>query len=106
MPEMTKGQTEAQISEALIKFEKEYMGRGPTEAKTYIIRDMLLVRLKEILTPAEEQLAKTADGAVERFVALEITPMKGYTTATQKTPSKLSSFFNFVTLSIIYSVLT
>jgi len=63
MPEMTKGQTEAQISEALIKFEKEYMGRGPTEAKTYIIRDMIVVRLKGVLTPAEEQLTKTAEGA-------------------------------------------
>ncbi|MGE4358183.1 MAG: Na-translocating system protein MpsC family protein, partial [Candidatus Omnitrophota bacterium] len=26
----TKGQVEAQISELIIKFEKEYMGRGPT----------------------------------------------------------------------------
>jgi len=63
MAEMTKGQIEAQISEAIIKFEKEYMGRGPTEAKTYIIRDMVLVRLKGVLTPAEEQLAKSPEGA-------------------------------------------
>ena len=60
---MTKGQIEAQISEAIIKFEKEYMGRGPTETKTYIIKDMIFVRLKGVLTPAEEQLAKTAEGA-------------------------------------------
>jgi len=25
----TKGQIESQISEAMIRFEKEYMGRGP-----------------------------------------------------------------------------
>lgn len=60
---MTKGQIEAQISEAIIKFEKEYLGRGPSETKTYIIKDMVLVRLKGVLTPAEEQLAKTAEGA-------------------------------------------
>ncbi len=30
---MSKGQIEADISEALIKFEKEYMGRGPEETK-------------------------------------------------------------------------
>ena len=60
---MTKGQMEAQISEAIIKFEKEYLGRGPTETKTYIIKDMVLIRLKGVLTPAEEQLAKTAEGA-------------------------------------------
>ncbi|OGS22043.1 MAG: hypothetical protein A2252_02455 [Elusimicrobia bacterium RIFOXYA2_FULL_39_19] len=59
----SKGQIEAQISEAIIKFEKEYMGRGPLETKTYIIRDMILVRLKGVLTPAEEQLTKTTGGA-------------------------------------------
>lgn len=63
MRDMTKGQVEAQISEAIIKFEKEYMGRGPMETKTYIIEDMIFVRLKGVLTPAEEQLAKTAEGA-------------------------------------------
>jgi len=60
---MTKGQIEAQISEAIIKFEKEYMGRGPTETKTFIINDMIIVRLKGVLTPAEVQLSKTRDGA-------------------------------------------
>ena len=59
----TIGQIEAKISESIIKFEKEYMGRGPMETKTYIIKDMILVRLKGVLTPAEEQLSKTAEGA-------------------------------------------
>ena len=63
MTEKTKGQIEAQISEAIIKFEKEYMGRGPKETKTYIIEDMIFVRLKGVLTPAEEQLAKTSEGS-------------------------------------------
>lgn len=63
MEKKTKGQLEAQISEAIIKFEKEYMGRGPTETKAYIISDMILVRLKGVLTPAEEHLAKTSAGS-------------------------------------------
>jgi len=63
MTKKTKGEIESQISETIIRFEKEYMGRGPTETKTYIIKDMILVRLKGVLTPAEEQLAKTSDGA-------------------------------------------
>jgi len=63
MSEKTKGQTEALIAEAIIKFEKDYMGRGPSETKTYIIKDMVFVRLKGVLTPAEEQLAKTSEGA-------------------------------------------
>ena len=40
MSAMTKGQIEAQVSEAIIKFEKDYMGRGPTETKAYIIKDI------------------------------------------------------------------
>ncbi|MBU0693384.1 MAG: DUF2294 domain-containing protein [Candidatus Omnitrophica bacterium] len=63
MNDKTKGQIEALIGEAIIKFEKEYMGRGPQETKTYIIKDMVFIRLKGVLTPAEEQLAKTTEGA-------------------------------------------
>ena len=57
----SKGQLEADISEALIKFEKEYMGRGPEQTKTYIIGDMIVVRLQRVLTPAEQQLAGASD---------------------------------------------
>jgi uncharacterized protein YbcI len=56
----TKGQIEAEISDAIIKFEKEYMGRGPLETKTYIINDLVLVRLRGVLTQAEYQLAKVS----------------------------------------------
>lgn len=58
----TQGMVEAEISEALIKFEKEYMGRGPVETKTFIIQDMVIVRLTKVLTRAEEQLTKTSEG--------------------------------------------
>jgi uncharacterized protein YbcI len=57
----TKGQIEAEISEAVIKFEKEYMGRGPLETKSHIVDDMVLVRLKGVLTQAEHQLASADD---------------------------------------------
>lgn len=60
---MTKGQIESKISDAIVKFEKEYMGRGPVETRTFIIEDLIIVRLKGVLTPAEEQLTKTKDGA-------------------------------------------
>ena len=60
---MTKGQAESKISEAIVKFEREYMGRGPMETRTFIIEDLIVVRLKGVLTPAEEQLTKTKDGA-------------------------------------------
>jgi uncharacterized protein YbcI len=35
------------------------MGRGPLETKTYIFDDMILVRLKGILTKGEYSLAKS-----------------------------------------------
>lgn len=60
----TKGMIEAEISEAMIKFEKEYMGRGPVETKTYIIEDMVLVRIKGVLTKAEVQLTKSDQGLI------------------------------------------
>lgn len=57
----SRGQLEAEVSEAVVKFEKEYMGRGPLETRTHIVEDLVLVRLKKVLTPAEQQLAQ-ADG--------------------------------------------
>ncbi len=59
----TKGQLEADLSAALTQFEREYLGRGPREARSFIIQDMLLIRLKGVLTPAEERLANERDGA-------------------------------------------
>ncbi len=57
-----KGVMEDEISKTIVHFEKEYMGRGPTEVKTYIVDDMIIVRLKGVLTKAERQLSKTVEG--------------------------------------------
>ncbi len=61
MTPKTKGQIEAEISEAVIRFEKEFMGRGPLESRAYIVDDMVIVKLKDVLTPAEKQLAGSND---------------------------------------------
>lgn len=58
----TKGEAESAIRNAIIKFEQEFMGRGPEDVRAFIIKDIVLVRLKGVLTPAERQLAKTAEG--------------------------------------------
>ena len=68
----TRGQLEAEISEALIKFEKEYMGRGPEETQSYVLGDMILVRLRGVLTPAEKQLAETDDYAEGRRLVKQV----------------------------------
>ena len=38
------------------------MGRGPKETRSHIVEDLIVVRLKGMLTPAEQQLTKTAEG--------------------------------------------
>lgn len=53
----TRGELEAEISQAIIRFKKEYMGRGPLSVRTYLLDDMALVRLQGVLTPAEQKLA-------------------------------------------------
>jgi len=58
MTRKTKGQVEAEISQAVVKFELEYMGRGPSDVRTRLLQDMIVVRLQGILTPAERQLVK------------------------------------------------
>jgi uncharacterized protein YbcI len=57
MQEKTQGQIEAEITRAIEKFEREYMGRGPEDARTFILGDLILIRLRGILTPAERQLS-------------------------------------------------
>ena len=59
---MTKGQLEAKISEAVSKFEIEYMGRGPKEIRTIIHQDMIIIRLKGFLSPSEKKLAESSHG--------------------------------------------
>ncbi len=56
---MNRNDLEAEISRALIHFEKEFMGRGPIETRTYCLDDMIVVRLKGVLTPSERKLAQS-----------------------------------------------
>ena len=58
----TKGEIEAEISRAIVQFEIDYMGRGPKETSAHIVEDLIVVRLKGVLTPAEEQLTQSIDG--------------------------------------------
>ncbi|MHB1314614.1 MAG: Na-translocating system protein MpsC family protein [Christensenellales bacterium] len=59
---MTKGQTEAKISEAASRFEIEFMGRGPKQIKTIIIQDLIIIRLKGFLSQSEQKLAENIQG--------------------------------------------
>jgi uncharacterized protein YbcI len=59
---ISKGQIEAKISEAVSRFEIEYMGRGPKQIRTLIVQDMIIVRIKGFLSPSEQKLAENVQG--------------------------------------------
>jgi|SRR5262245_13698320 len=55
----TRGEIEAAVCEGMTRFEQDYMGRGPRHIHTHLIGDLLVVRLREVLTSAEQQLVKS-----------------------------------------------
>ena len=59
---LTLGEVEAALANAVIQFEKEHLGRGPLETRVFIIEDMILVRLRGVLTPADVKLAQSREG--------------------------------------------
>jgi uncharacterized protein YbcI len=62
MSNKTRGELEAEFTREIIKFEKNYFGRGPLDARTFFINDMILVRIKGELTQAEEKLSESKEG--------------------------------------------
>jgi uncharacterized protein YbcI len=68
----SRREKEREISQAIIRFEKEYMGRGPLETKSFIIEDMVLVRLKNVLTPAEMKLAESEARERGRYLIKQV----------------------------------
>ncbi|EES73234.1 hypothetical protein POTG_01986 [Paenibacillus sp. oral taxon 786 str. D14] len=58
----TKGTLEAEISKALTNWEKSYLGRGSVFVKSDILRDMIIVTMQRVLTPAEYSLCQDKEG--------------------------------------------
>lgn len=54
----TQGEIESAVSECMGRFELEYMGRGPKDIHAFLVRDLVVVRLKGVLTAAEQHLVK------------------------------------------------
>lgn len=52
----TQGEIEAAICQGMSQFELEYMGHGPKEIHAYLLGDMLVVRMRGVLTAAEQHL--------------------------------------------------
>ncbi|MBN1754875.1 DUF2294 domain-containing protein [bacterium] len=62
METRSKGQIEAEIAESITKFEKSRVGKGPEEVKCYIIKDLVIIRMKGVLTLTEQNLAIDPEG--------------------------------------------
>lgn len=54
-----------QITEAVSTFQKQSTGHAPKAVTVVLSEDTLVITLHEALTPAERNLAKSADGAVQ-----------------------------------------
>ncbi len=68
----SRGQIEADISKAMIRFERERMGRGPADIHTRIVDDLVIVRMGNFLTPAERALIEAGEVDLLRQVRLKL----------------------------------
>ena len=64
MENKIKKQMETKIREVITEFERNSIGRSFAGVKNYIIEDMIVTKLKCILTPMEQQLAKSSEGTI------------------------------------------
>src|SRR3984957_10299461 len=68
----TQGEIESAISEGMSRFEQEYMGRGPNDVHAHLIGDLIVVRLKGVLTAAEQHLVKTLPSETGRDLLKQV----------------------------------
>jgi uncharacterized protein YbcI len=61
----TDGPVSAAITKAVVGVFRDYTGRGPTKARTYLNENLVHVLLEDTMTTAEHQLA---EGGEEEFV--------------------------------------
>ena len=66
------GEIEAAICEGISRFEQDYMGRGPKEIHAHLLGDLLVIRLRGVLTAAEQQLAKSLPGEKGRDLLKQV----------------------------------
>ncbi len=68
----TPGEIEAAICEGISRFEQDYMGRGPKDIRAHLLGDLLVVRLRDVLTAAEQHLVKTLSADRGRDLLKEV----------------------------------
>jgi uncharacterized protein YbcI len=58
------GQMEAELCQAVIRFQKDYLGRGAEETRAYLLADLVVIRCRHVLHPHERRLLN--EGGVKR----------------------------------------
>ncbi len=59
---VTKGSIEAEVANAVVRFQREQQGRGATDVRAHLLGDLLVVRCGGIWTPIEAHLAVSDEG--------------------------------------------
>ena len=57
---LTQTESEAAICDGIIRFQEEYLGWRSDQVQIHFVKDLLVVRIRSVLTLAERQLGKTA----------------------------------------------
>ncbi len=57
---LTQAECEAAICDGIIRFQDEYLGWSSEQIRVHLIKDLLVVRIRGVLTPAERQLGKSS----------------------------------------------
>ena len=68
----TLGELEAAIGEGVSRFKQDFMGRGPKTIHTYLLEDLVVVRLQGLLTAAEQHLVKSLPAEKGRDLLKEV----------------------------------
>lgn len=62
MGRLTKGAIEAEVANAVVRYQREQQGRGPSDVRAHLIGDLLVVRCTGILTATETRLLASDEG--------------------------------------------
>ena len=62
MSSRRQSKVEAAISDEMMAFQHEFVGRGPDRIRTLIVEDLVIVRSFGVFTPAEQQLTNSFEG--------------------------------------------
>jgi uncharacterized protein YbcI len=68
----TQGEIEAAVCAGIVRFEQDFMGRGPKDIRAHLIGDLLIVRLTGVLTAAEQHLVKTLSAEKGRDLVKQV----------------------------------